>query len=106
MFARARPANRSRCRSCPSYRRRSTLPDCRIRLHFIPAYCPHLNPIERLWGVMHKHVTTNATPPAPNSPTRPSISYGNPVPRNWADLCDSVTDNFRVISPKDFRVMA
>jgi transposase len=34
-------------------------PDCRIRLHFIPAYCPHLNPIERLWGVMHKHVTHN-----------------------------------------------
>ena len=27
------------------------------------------------------------------------------VPRNWADLCDSVTDNFRVIHPKDFRVM-
>jgi site-specific DNA recombinase len=22
------------------------------------------------------------------------------VPRNWADLCDSVTDNFRVINPK------
>ena len=34
-------------------------PDRRIRLHFIPAYCPHLNPIERLWGVMHKHVTHN-----------------------------------------------
>jgi hypothetical protein len=25
--------------------------------------------------------------------------------KNWAGLCDSVTDNFRVISPKDFRVM-
>jgi transposase len=25
-------------------------PDCRIKLHFIPSYCPHLNPIERLWG--------------------------------------------------------
>jgi CRP-like cAMP-binding protein len=23
-------------------------PGCRIKLHFIPAYCPHLNPIERL----------------------------------------------------------
>ena len=23
-------------------------PDRRIKLHFIPAYCPHLNPIERL----------------------------------------------------------
>jgi hypothetical protein len=27
------------------------------------------------------------------------------VPRNWEDLCDSVTDNFRVISPKNFRTM-
>ena len=34
-------------------------PGCRIKLHFIPPYCPHLNPIERLWGVMHKHVTHN-----------------------------------------------
>ena len=27
------------------------------------------------------------------------------VPRNWVSLYDSVTDNFRVIDPKDFRVM-
>jgi len=27
------------------------------------------------------------------------------VPRNWATMCDSVTDNFRVIRPSDFRVM-
>jgi hypothetical protein len=27
------------------------------------------------------------------------------VPRNWAEFCDSVTDNFRVIDPKDFRVV-
>jgi len=38
-------------------------PGRRIRLHFIPAYCPHLNPIERLWGVMHKHLTHNRTYP-------------------------------------------
>src|SRR3954467_12447449 len=35
------------------------LPGRRIRLHFVPAYCPHLNPIERLWGLMHKTVTHN-----------------------------------------------
>ena len=34
-------------------------PDRRIKLHFIPAYCPHLNPIERLWGLMHRHTTHN-----------------------------------------------
>ena len=38
-----------------------TRPGCRIRLHFVPTYCPHLNPIERLWGSMHKHVTHNRT---------------------------------------------
>ncbi len=36
-------------------------PDCRIKLHFIPTYCPHLNPIERLWGLMHRNVTHNKT---------------------------------------------
>src|SRR3954467_9292920 len=35
------------------------MPGRRIRLHFVPAYCPHLNPIERLWGLMHKTVTHN-----------------------------------------------
>src|ERR1700761_7114843 len=34
-------------------------PGCRIKLHFIPIYCPHLDPAERLWGLMHKHVTHN-----------------------------------------------
>jgi len=34
-------------------------PGCRIKLRFFPAYCPHLNPIERLWGVMHKNITHN-----------------------------------------------
>jgi hypothetical protein len=27
------------------------------------------------------------------------------VPKNWAVFCDSVTDNFRVINPADFRVL-
>lgn len=27
------------------------------------------------------------------------------IPRNWADLCDSVTDNFRIINPKYFRAV-
>jgi len=26
-------------------------------------------------------------------------------PANWASFRDSVTDNFRVINPKDFRVL-
>ena len=28
------------------------------------------------------------------------------VPRNWRIYCDEVTDNFRIISPRDFRILA
>jgi len=28
------------------------------------------------------------------------------VPRKWDAYCDSVSDNFRVIYPDDFRVLA
>ncbi|MEY8099318.1 IS630 family transposase [Falsihalocynthiibacter sp. S25ZX9] len=32
---------------------------CRIHLIPLPPYCPHLNPIEDLWAVLHRHVTHN-----------------------------------------------
>ena len=32
-------------------------PGCRIKVQYIPSYCPHLDPIERLWGLMHRNVT-------------------------------------------------
>jgi len=33
--------------------------DVGIMLHIIPAYCPQLGAIERLWDLMHRHVTHN-----------------------------------------------
>lgn len=82
-------------------------PGCRIRLHFIPPYCPHLNPIERLWGLMHRHVTHNKCYATCRQFADATLGFlREKVPRNWAQLCDSVTDNFRVINPKDFRVLA
>jgi transposase len=81
-------------------------PGCRIKLYFIPPYCPHLNPIERLWGLMHRNVTHNKCYATCDQFADATLSFlREKVPRNWADLCDSVTDNFRVINPKDFRVM-
>ena len=82
-------------------------PGCRIKLHFIPSYCPHLNPIERLWGLMHRNVTHNKCYATCAQFADATLGFlRETVPRNWADLCDSVTDNFRVIHRKDFRVMA
>jgi transposase len=82
------------------------LPGRRIKLHFIPTYCPHLNPIERLWGVMHKHVTHNKCYATCAQFADATLGFlCETILRNWADLCDSVTDNFRIINPKDFRVV-
>lgn len=81
-------------------------PGRRIRLHFIPAYCPHLNPIERLWGAMHKHVTHNKCYATSRAFAGAVLSFlQEKVSQNWTELRDSITDNFRVINPKDFRVL-
>ena len=31
----------------------------KIKIHFLPPYSPNLNPIERLWNIMHEQVTYN-----------------------------------------------
>ena len=36
----------------------------RIKLHFLPAYSPNLNTIERVWKIMHGHTVNNAYSPA------------------------------------------
>jgi len=82
-------------------------PGCRIKLHFLPACCPHLNSTERLWGVMHKNITHNKCYGACEAFAEATLDFlRDKVPRNWAKYRSTVTDNSRVISPKDFRVIA
>jgi len=52
-------ADNARCHRAKLVRQWLSRPQYRSRLHVIPPYCPHLNPIERLWGVMHKTITHN-----------------------------------------------
>lgn len=82
-------------------------PGCRIKLHFVPAYCPHLNPIERLWGLMHRHITHNKCYATFREFTAALLTFlRDEVPKNWHEYCDQVTDNFRIITPTNFRVIA
>ena len=82
-------------------------PGCRIKLHFIPTYCPHLDPIERLWGLMHRHVTHNKCHETFRDFRDAILTFlREEVPSNWRTYCDEVTDNFRIISPKNFRILA
>jgi transposase len=82
-------------------------PGCRIKLHFVPAYCPHLNSIERLWGLMHRHITHNKCYASFRDFSIAMLTFlREDVPKNWSDYCDQVTDNFRVVTPTEFRIIA
>ena len=82
-------------------------PGCRIRLHFVPPYCPHLNSIERLWGLMHQHITHNKCYGTFREFSTAMLTFlRDDVPRKWSEYCDQVTDNFRVITTTDFRIIA
>ena len=82
-------------------------PGRRIVLHFVPSYCPHLNPIERLWALMHEHLTHNKTYPTCREFADAILAFlRDEVPRRWGEFCNSVTDNFRVILPAKFRILA
>ncbi len=81
-------------------------PERRIKLHFLPSYAPHLNPIERLWGVMHKHVTHNRYYAHFDDFTEAILKFfRKTLPKNWSKFRDTVTDNFRVITQENYKLI-
>jgi hypothetical protein len=90
----------------------------RVKLHFLPPYAPHLNPllghiicparqwIERLWGVMHKWVTHNRYYATFNQFTEAILGFFRKIlPDKWREFTDTVTDNFRIISLDQYKVI-
>ncbi len=76
-------------------------------LRFFPKYCPHLDPIERLWALMHENVTHNRDYKTFSELRAEIITFLRyTVPRHWSRFCDRITDNFRVIHRANFRVLA
>jgi transposase len=81
-------------------------PGYRIKLHFIPTYCPHLDPTEQLSRLMHKHITHNQCHEIFADFSDTILTFlCEKVPRNRRLCRDEVTDNFRIISPMDFWIL-
>ena len=96
----------ARCHHAKLVREWLQQPSRRIRLHFVPPYCPHLNPIERLWGLMHKHLTHNRCSSSLRSFQRETLTFlRRTVPAKWETFCDAISDNFRVRDPGQFRIV-
>lgn len=81
-------------------------PGRRIRLHFLPAYAPNLNAIERLWKVMHEHVTHNRYYDNFRTFAEAIMRFfKSTLPKNWKSIRDTVNDNFHIVRPEQFRLI-
>jgi hypothetical protein len=82
-------------------------PECQIKLRFIPVCCPHLDPIERPSGLMRRNIVHNKCNEK-FADFKPAILTfpREDVTRNRGVHCGDVSDNFRIISPEDFRIQA
>jgi transposase len=93
-------------RHMPSKRPTGSRKSCRIHLIQLPLYCPHLNPIARLWAIMHKRVTHNRHYPTQKHFANAILNFMRKVvPKPWLNFRDRVTDNFRIISHQNVRVL-
>jgi transposase len=69
----------------------------RICLHFLPTYCPHLNPIERLWHILHQRVTRNRYYKTYNSFCEAILTFcRQTIKVDWDKIKSYVTDNMTV----------
>lgn len=74
-------------------------PERRLKLHYLPPYCPHLNPIERLWGVMHRHAAHNRRYGSFRQFADAILGFfDETLPARSESMIDTITDKFRVIS--------
>ena len=77
---------------------REYLKDSRIVLHYLPPYSPNLNPIERLWKIMHEHVSNNVYYGKKEEFIGAIRNFFNKTILNIKDLIrDRVADNFALL---------
>ena len=69
-----------------------------IKLHFLPAYSPNLNPIERLWKVMNEHTRNNKFfKSAKEFKDAIRLFFELTLPDIGSSLNSRINDNFQIL---------
>lgn len=68
-----------------------------IELHYLPPYSPNLNPIERLWKIMHEQVSYNKYYEKFSEFTDATLEFFRKIGRNKKILRSRITDNFQIL---------
>ena len=73
----------------------------KIVLHYLPPYSPNLNPIERLWKMMHELVTYNRYYPTFLDFTEAILKFFKNLSYYTSKIKNRINDNFqRILCPK------
>ena len=77
-----------------------------ITLHYLPAYSPNLNPIERLWKVMNENVRNNVFFTSAKH-FRDAISefFETTILKIGPSLRSRINDNFQTLKSSTFRLI-
>lgn len=69
----------------------------RIKLVFLPPYSPNLNPIERLWKLMHQKLTWNHYFPTFKEFRSKTLRFFRNLPKYKPELDTLLTDSFQLL---------
>ena len=70
-----------------------------IKLHYLPPYSPNLNPIERLWKIMHENVTYNRYYAKFADFTEGIVDFFRNIEQHASVIRSRINDNFQRICP-------
>lgn len=73
-----------------------------IKLHYLPPYSPNLNPIERLWKIMHEHVSYNRYYEKFVDFTEATLSFFRNIGRKKRLLRARISDKFQIVDKPNF----
>lgn len=68
-----------------------------IELHYLPPYSPNLNPIERLWKIMHEKISYNKYYGTFSEFTDATVHFFKSIGKNKSLLSSRITDNFQIL---------
>jgi transposase len=76
--------------------------DLNIKLHYLPPYSPNLNPIERLWKIMHEYVTYNQYYEKFKDFKDATLNFLKTISRKKKLLRARINDNFNLLQSPIF----
>lgn len=71
--------------------------DLAIELHYLPPYSPNLNPIERLWKIMHEKVSANKYYETFSDFNEATLNFFRNIGKSKSLLRSRITDNFQIL---------